>query len=113
MIKIRNRNTQDGVKYEHIPSVVALHQENISMIVNGRPTDPIDKRPFNKCFIPIKIKNCWSNRGLSPFNMNVLKNKKFCHEIGKSESNIDVGEISQDVKNLSEDYEAVKIKLKN
>ena len=44
--------------------------------------------------------------------MNALKNKKIRHEIGESESNIHVGETSQDIKKLSEDYEATKIKLK-
>ena len=112
MIKIRERNTQEG-NNEKIPSVVALYQEDLSVIVNGCPNDPIDKRPFNMCFTPLKIKKCWSNIGLSLFNMNALKNKKVRHEIGQSESNIDVGETSQDIKKLSEDYEAVKIKLKN
>ena len=45
--------------------------------------------------------------------MNVLKNKKIRHEIGETESNIHVGETSQDIKKLSEDYEKTKIKLKD
>ena len=45
--------------------------------------------------------------------MNALKNKKIWYEIEQNESEIDVGDTSQDVKKLSEDYEAVKIKLKN
>ena len=45
--------------------------------------------------------------------MNALKNKKIRHEIGETESNIHVGETSQDIKKLSEDYEATKIKLKD
>ena len=44
--------------------------------------------------------------------MNALKNKNIWHEIGETESNIHVGETSQDIKKLSEDYEATKINLK-
>ena len=98
---------------EKIPSVVDLHQEDLSVIVNGHPNDPIDKRPFNRCFTCLKIKKCWINIGLSTFNMNALKNKKIRHEIGETERNIHVSETSQDIKKLSEDYEATKIKLKD
>ena len=45
--------------------------------------------------------------------MNALKNKKIRREIGETESNIHVGETSQDTKKLSEYYEATKIKLKD
>ena len=45
--------------------------------------------------------------------MNALKNEKIQHEIGETESTIHVGETSQDIKKLSEDYEATKIKLKD
>ena len=49
MIKICERNLQEiRLDNEKIPSVVALHQEDISAIVNGRPNDPIDKLPFNR-----------------------------------------------------------------
>ena len=76
MIKIRERNSQENrLDNEKIPSVVALDQEDLSVIVNGRPNDPIDKRPFNRCFTSLKINKFWSNIGLSPFNMNALKNK--------------------------------------
>ena len=114
MIKIRERNLQENrLDNKKIPRVVALHQGDLSVIVNGRPNDPIDKRPFNRCFTSLKIKKCWSNIGLSPFNMNALKNKNIRHEIGETESNIHVGETSQDIKKLSKDYEATKIKMKD
>ena len=45
--------------------------------------------------------------------MNALKNKKIRHEIGETESNIHIGETSQDIQKLSEYYEANKINLKN
>ena len=113
MIKIRERNSQENrLDNEKIPSVVALHQEDLSVIVNGHPNYPIDNRPFNRCFTALNIKKCWSNIGLSPFIMNYLKNKKIRHEIGESESNIHVGETSQDINKLSEYYEATNIKLK-
>ena len=92
--------------------MLALHQEDLSVILNGLPNDPIDKRPFNRFFTSLEINKLWSNIDLSPFNMNALKNKKIQHEIGETESNIHVGETSQDIKKLSEDYEATKIKLK-
>ena len=44
--------------------------------------------------------------------MNALKNKKIRYEIDETESNIHVGKTSQDIKKLSEDYEATKINLK-
>ena len=40
--------------------------------------------------------------------MNALKNKNIRHEISETESNIHVGETSQDIKKLSEYYEATK-----
>ena len=95
MINIRERNSQDNrLDNEKIPSVVDLHQEDLSVIVNGRTNDSIDKRPFNRCFTSLNIKKFWSNIGLSPFNMNALKNKKIRHEIGETEINIHVGETS-------------------
>ena len=41
------------------------------------------------------------------------KIKNIRHEIGETESNIHVGETSQDIKKLSEDYEATKINFKD
>ena len=56
MLKIRKRNENSSDLSEKIPAVVALHQEDIPIIVNGRAGDPIEKRPFNKCFTPSRIK---------------------------------------------------------
>ena len=39
-----------------IATIVNLHQEGIQIIANGHPGDPIDKRSFNKCFTPPKIR---------------------------------------------------------
>ena len=114
MIKICERNSQENrLDKEKIPSVVAQHQEDISVIVKGYPNDPIDKRPFDMCFTYLKIKKFWINIGLSPFNTNAFKNKKIQHEIGEPESNIHVGETSQYIKKLSEDSWATKIKFKD
>ena len=44
MIKICERNLQENrLDNEKIPSVEDLNQEDISVIVNGRPNDPIYK----------------------------------------------------------------------
>ena len=44
MIKMCERNLQENrLDNEKIPSVEDLHQEDISVIVNGRPNDPIYK----------------------------------------------------------------------
>ena len=57
MIKIREINLQENrLDNEKIPSVVALYQEDLSVIVNGLPNYPIDKWPFNWCFTALKIK---------------------------------------------------------
>ena len=78
MIKICERNSQENrPDNEKISSVVDLHQEDFSVIANGRTNDPIDKRLFNRCFTSLEIKKFWSNIGLSPFNMNALKNQKY------------------------------------
>ena len=56
MIKIRERNLQENrLDNGKIPSVVALQQEDISVIANGRPNDPINKLPFNRCFNYLKL----------------------------------------------------------
>ena len=115
MIKIKERNlweNQDTARTDKITSVVSLHQDDISTIVNGRSNYPIGKRSFNWCFIPSIIKKSWSNIGLSPCNMSALNNKKVRHKIGQRESVTDGGKTSNVIIKLNEDYGSIKIKLK-
>ena len=126
MLKIRRRNQEEGNNLTtKIAAVVSLHQEDIPKIVNGSPGDPIDQRPFNKCFTPSRIKKCWSNIGLSPFTMNALTNKKIRHELGQSSIKTDryiiavqtppqeVAEANSSINALNEEYQAIKAKLKD
>ena len=55
MLKIRQRNEKSTDQTKKIATVVNLHHEDIPTIINDRPGDPIDKRPFNKCFKPSRI----------------------------------------------------------
>ncbi len=58
---------------------VCLTNNHHSAIINGKPNDPPEKRPFLNCATPKENFNSWLNNGFVPFTCNVLKHKNVHH----------------------------------
>jgi hypothetical protein len=55
-------------------SLIKLDNSDLGRIVNGRPEDPIESRPFERCFTKEKIIGAWDKVGAVP-----LTRKGLCH----------------------------------
>ena len=62
---------------------VTIGNRDLGNIVNGFPGDPLEKRPFDKCFTKIKIINTWIVVGFLPMTGNAALDPKVCYELGE------------------------------
>ena len=51
---------------------VNITNRDLGAIVNGYPGDPLDLRPFDKCFSIVKILNTWIVVGFMPMTGNAI-----------------------------------------
>lgn len=90
-------------------SVAHLTNDDLPEILNGKPGEPIDKRPFDKNFTPGKIFRCWMNIGWTPFTRNALKHKKVRHMLGDGGAN---SEMKETLESVVEQYAKLKGEIK-
>ena len=90
-------------------SVAHLTNDDLPEILNGKPGEPIDKRPFDKNFTPGKIFRCWMNIGWTPFTRNALKHKKVRHMLGDGGAN---SEMKETLESVTEQYAKLKGEIK-
>jgi len=100
-------------KHKKDPSVEIpvshITNDDIAAIVNGKPDDPIEERPFDFCFQNEKIWKSFTKIGWTPFTRAALKHKKVRHMLGE-------GGASEDMKGklerVQERYDDIKEKVK-
>ncbi len=61
----------------------ALKNDHIPRIINSRPEDPPEKRPFLKCTTPAKIFKSGMAASFIPITWNALNHKKVRHMLGE------------------------------
>jgi hypothetical protein len=59
---------------------VQLTNSDLGRIVNGRPSDPLEKRPFERSFTPEKVLAAWAKCGSVPMTRAALEHPKVRHE---------------------------------
>ncbi len=67
-----------------------LSNDDISRIINGRPDDPIEKKPFLLCATLRKIFNSWMKVSFVPIIYNALMHKKVLHTLDEGGASIDM-----------------------
>ena len=83
----------------------SLTNDDLSLIVCGKPTDSPNLSPFASTFTKEKIIKCFYRVGYVPFTRNCLKSEYVRHELG---------EATQDttLEDLVNEYEGAKLDLK-
>ena len=89
--------------------VAHLTNDDLPEIINGKPGQPIAKRPFDKNFTPGKIFKCWMNIGWIPFTRNALGHKKVRHMLGEGGAN---EKMKAMLENVTEEYAKLKGEMK-
>ena len=74
-----NFSEEDGVQ------VVKLCNEDLPVIVNGRPSDPIQNRPVDRCFTKEMVRKDFVEVGFVPPTCWMLASPKMCRKLGKEE----------------------------
>ena len=82
-----------------------LTNDDLSLIVCGKPTDSPSLSPFASTFTKERIIKCFHRVGYVPFTRNCLKNEYVRHEIGE-----DTGDTA--LEDLVQEYEEAKLDLK-
>jgi len=62
---------------------VNLGNRDLGHIINGFPGDPLNLRPFDKCFCTVKIINTWIVVGFLPMTGNAALDPKVRYELGE------------------------------
>ena len=83
----------------------SLTNEDLSLIVNGAPGEPIYKSPFFSVFTKPKILNCFLRVGYAPFTRACLKSEYIRHELGEDRED-------NTLEDLVQEYEDAKLELK-
>jgi hypothetical protein len=94
----------DGYQFDIGQSVYSVNIGNrdLGHIVNGFPGDPLEKRPFDKCFMTVKIVNTWIVVGFLPMTGNAALDPKVRYELGEGGA---PEEAQKRMKLLVDDYE--------
>ena len=87
-----------------VPTVVSLSNDDLPRMINGRPEDPVKKRPFDRTFTIERIQKSWENVGFVPFTCKCLTNNKVRPELGQTNPD-------KKLENLVKEYERLKIDL--
>ena len=62
--------------------VAHLTNGDLPIIINRKPGQPVEKRPFDYCFTEERIFGAFLAIGFIPFTRQALKHKKVCHMLG-------------------------------
>jgi len=75
----------DGSQFNIGQSVCSVNIGNrdLGHIVNGFPGDPLEKRPFDKCFSSVKIVITWIVVGFLPSTGNAAFAPKVRYKLGE------------------------------
>ena len=94
----------DGYQFDIGRSVCSVNIGNrdLGHIVNGFPGDLLEKRPFDKCFMTVKIVNTWIVVGFLPMTGNAALDPKVRYELGEGGA---PEEAQKRMKLLVDDYE--------
>ena len=76
---------EDNFEFQVNNSVchVSIGNHDLPFIVNGLPTDPIEKRPFDYIFTRSNIWKWWVAVGFIPMNRNACNDEKVRYELGE------------------------------
>ena len=85
-------------KLSVIKCVVGLTNYDLSVMINGKPSDPIDKNSFEKCFIKSRIQDAFYKVGFIPFTRKCLSNPLVHHELDENLTE------SDSLRKLQDDY---------
>ena len=85
--------------------VAHLTNDDIPEIINGRPGDPLEKRPFDSHFTQQYILRSWLKVGLVPFTRQALTHPKVRHTLGDGGAS---AEMQEKMKAVQEEYGALK-----
>ena len=66
-----------------VKCVVGLDNDDLAVMINGKPNDPLEMRPFDRCFQKDRILSAWHKVGFIPFTRSCLQNPKVRHELGE------------------------------
>ena len=89
--------------------VAHLTNDDIPEMINGRPGDPLEKRPFDLMFSQQNIVRSWLKVGFVPFTRAALTHPKVRHTLGEGGASAEMHEKMMAVK---EEYGALKTKVK-
>ena len=89
--------------------VAHLTNNNIPEIINGKPSDPLEKRPFNLQFSPENLVRSWLAIGFTPFTREALNHKKVRHTLGDGGAS---DEMKEKLEAVQQDYGELREKVK-
>ena len=89
--------------------VAHLTNDNIPEIINGKPGDAIEDRPFDNSFTPKKLWGSWVAIGFTPFTRKALLHKKVRRTLGEGGASKEMKEVLESV---SAKYADLKEKVK-
>eukprot|EP00966_Prymnesium_polylepis_P263726 6092623-Prymnesium_polylepis.1 len=80
--------TRDGVTYKHKKDLtkVELTNTDLPRIVNGRPDDPPEMRPFSYSFTKLKVQGARDKVGAVPLTRAALRNSKVRKELDTTDT---------------------------
>ena len=84
----------------------SLSNDDLSLIVNGAPDEPMCMSPFFSTFSKPKILNCFRRVGYAPFTRACLKSTYIRHELGEERED-------NTLEDLVQEYEDAKMELKH
>ena len=87
---------------------VVIGNNDLGVIVNGFPGDPIHLRPFDKCFTQANIWGWWVKVGLMLMTRNCLNDSKVRYQLGEGRAPTEAG---SRIPCLVVDYEQVCVNL--
>ncbi len=96
-----NEDSNNGAPPQAAASLsLSLGFNDLSTIVNGKDTDDVSLKPFDKCFTKERIIGSWKKVGFVPFTRNCMNDKKVRHELGQNQKNEVLEELKVKYDNL-------------
>ena len=81
-----NRNNEGSNENENSAvKVVKLSNDDLLVIVNGKPTEDLENRPFNQCFTVNMVWKAFAEIDFVPPTCKILKNPKVRFELGEED----------------------------
>ena len=85
-----------------------LTNDDIPEIINGKPGDPIEERPFDNKFTSERILKSFLNIGWTPFTRKALEHKKVRHMLGEGGAS---EEMKGTLESVQERYDSLRTKV--